>query len=134
MRQRRCGKDNMTRLVPLTIFFILCGMTYAAEAQSYRPPVGNCDALVMSLESARLASVEAGKSTQKEHPKSCKDVTEFLAAAQRLAQRADALLAACPGMDDAMLQGSKMEALSKAEISAAVASRQTLTSCTDQKY
>lgn len=117
------------RLKLITAFVCLCETISAAHGQSYRAPVGNCDAAVMSLESARLASAELHGAPQQAGSGACTLFNARQAAAQRLAQRADALLAACPGMDDAMAQGVRMAALAKTEVADATASRLASTSC-----
>lgn len=120
------------RLNLITAFVCLCEAISVAHAQSYRPPVGNCDAVVMSLESARLANAELYDAPQQSGSGACLQFNARLAAARRLAQRADGLLAACPGMDDAMAQGARMAALAKSELTAAAASPLASDSCTDK--
>lgn len=124
----------MRRLVVGIIFVGACG----ASAQPYRAPSGNCDAAVMLLEAARVANAKAASELATAirdkaricTPATIKSADERVTTANRLSQRAERLLLACPGMDDAMIQGGKMTEVAKTEISDAAASRQSLeTSC-----
>lgn len=127
----------MRRFVTGILLAGFCG-ALPASAQHYRAPSGNCDAAVMLLEAARVANAKAAadlatamgdKSGICAAP-TTKAADERVATASRLSQRAERLLMACPGMDDAMSQGARMTELAKTEIAEAAASRRTLeTSC-----
>jgi hypothetical protein len=127
----------MRRLVGGIIFVGVCS-GLPVSAQPYRAPSGNCDAAVMLLEAAKVANAKATSElamATRDKSRICtaatiKSADERVATANRLSQRAERLLMACPGMDDAMIQGGKMTALAKTETSDAAASRQNLeTSC-----
>lgn len=108
-----------------------------AAAQRYRAPTGNCDAAVMLLEAARVANTKAVAdlaTAMREETKICSAATlkaadARVSTAERLSQRAEGLLMACPGMDDAMAQGEKMTGLAKTEMSDAALSRRKLDTC-----
>jgi hypothetical protein len=105
-----------------------------ALAQRYRAPSGNCDAAVMLLEAARTANAKANTelaAALQDKDKVCTAAAinaadQRVSSASRLSQRADGLLMACPGMDDAMIQGEKMAAFSKTETADAAKSRAQL--------
>jgi hypothetical protein len=123
----------MRRLVVGILFIGICG-AMPASAQHYRAPSGNCDAAVMLLEAARVANAKAASelaAAMQDKSKICtvatlKTADERVTTADRLSQRAERLLMACPGMDDAMTQGSKMTEAAKKEIADAAAAHQKL--------
>jgi hypothetical protein len=123
-----------TRLHGIVIQALLAGAAPSAMGQAYRAPVGNCDASVMGLESARLAAVKV-QAAAKAGGAACTSqnkaaVAAWLAAANGLDRRASGLLAACPGMDDAMAQGAKMAALARSQVGEATAAQQSIaTAC-----
>lgn len=113
------------------------GFCLAAQAQPYRAPEGNCDASVMSLETARMASMKA-EAAAKPGAAACTataqaNVAAWLAAANGLQRRATGLLAACPGMDDAMAQGEKMAKLAGRQIAEAAEAQKNATACGQAK-
>ena len=88
-----------------------------ALAETYPAPVGNCDAAVMNLEAARMAQLRtaAALAAGGKTAALCQADT---AAMQKLSREAARLLTACPGMDDAMVQGRKMAAFAQAGLAA----------------
>jgi hypothetical protein len=128
-------KYGMRRLVVGILLVGVCS-GLPASAQRYRAPSGNCDAAVMLLEAARVANAKATSElamATRDKGKVCtaatiKSADERVTTANRLSQRAERLLMACPGMDNAMIQGGKMTELAKTETADAATSRQNLES------
>lgn len=120
----------MKKLLPL----LLCVAALPVQAQTYKAPTGNCDAAVMFLEAARVAHTTADTALRQARvctPDANKAMDAKLAAAGNISRRADGVLAACPGMDDAMVQGQKMTVFGQTAVADATRQRQDMTaSCT----
>lgn len=104
----------MRKIPFLAMVLLACEIGPALAA--YPAPVGNCDAAVMLLEAARVAQSHTAAAIAKN--KGCgiqavKALDANVGSAALLAKRADGLLAACPGMDDAMWQGARMASFAK---------------------